>query len=320
MQILGVANSYASAPVNAPTSLSAVPASTSVAISFTAPTNDGGATITNYQYNINGGSFVALSPADATSPITISGLTAGTSYTATLEAVNIVGAGPASAGVSFTTLQVATGGIGAPVSVTIGGVNYQYLQFNSTGTLTVNDSRSFQVKLFGGGGSGGGGNGYNAFGRGGGPGAEANATATLGAGTYTVTIGAGSTDTSNYPTDYGAGPGSPSSFSSPSTTANGGAASGNGGANNGNGNAGVQLNTFIGGASLFKAAGGGNANSGIGGSGIGGNAVFGTGTAQSAAANTASGGGGAGGSNLPNLFTGTSGRGGSGIVYVRWVA
>jgi len=38
MQILGVANSYASAPVNAPTSLSAVPSTTSVAISFTAPT------------------------------------------------------------------------------------------------------------------------------------------------------------------------------------------------------------------------------------------------------------------------------------------
>jgi mucin-19 len=104
MQILGIANSYASAPVNAPTSLSAVPSTTSVAISFTAPTNDGGATITNYEYNIDGGSFIALSPADATSPITISGLSQAVSYTVTLRAVNIVGAGPASAGVSFTTI------------------------------------------------------------------------------------------------------------------------------------------------------------------------------------------------------------------------
>lgn len=223
------------------------------------------------------------------------------------------------AGVGVAGGPDATGGIGAPVAVTIGGVNYQYLQFNSTGTLTVASGGEFSIKIFGGGGAGGGGNGYNSFGAGGAGGAEANLTATLTAGTYTVTVGAGATDTSNYPTDYAAGPGSPSSFSSPLTTANGGAANANPGGTNANGTAGVQLNTFIGGASLFKKANGGNANSGIGGSGIGGNGVFGTGTAGSAAANTASGGGGAGGSSLPNLFTGTSGRGGSGIVYVRWV-
>jgi hypothetical protein len=60
MQILGVANSYASAPVNAPTSLSASSITiTSAVISFTPPSNDGGATITNYQYNVNGGSLLS---------------------------------------------------------------------------------------------------------------------------------------------------------------------------------------------------------------------------------------------------------------------
>ncbi len=211
----------------------------------------------------------------------------------------------------------ATGGIGAPVATSISGTSYEYLQFNSTGNLTVVSEGQFQIKLFGGGGSGGGSNGYNFWAGGGGGGAMADVTVTLTPGTYLVTVGAGSTDTATYPTDYYGGPGSPSSFST--TTAAGGAAAANGGGPGAAGAAGTQVNTFIGGASLFKAANGGNANNGAGGSGIGGNGGSGVGTAGSAAANTASGGGSAGGSSHPNLYTGTSGRGGSGIVYVRWI-
>lgn len=102
-------NSYASAPVNAPTSLSAIPTNTDVAISFTAPTNDGGSAITNYEYSFNNSSWTALSPADAISPITVSGLTQNTAYTIYLRAVNIVGSGPGSTGVLFTTAGVPTG-------------------------------------------------------------------------------------------------------------------------------------------------------------------------------------------------------------------
>ena len=103
MQILGIANSYASAPVNAPTSLSAIPTNTNVAISFTAPTNDGGTAITNYEYSFNNSTWTALSPADALTPITISGLTANTSYTMYLRAVNTYGGGTASTGLAKTT-------------------------------------------------------------------------------------------------------------------------------------------------------------------------------------------------------------------------
>jgi hypothetical protein len=46
----------------------------------------------------------------------------------------------------------ATGGIGAPTSVTISGVNYQYLQFNSTGTLTITKAGFFDYLAIGGGG------------------------------------------------------------------------------------------------------------------------------------------------------------------------
>jgi hypothetical protein len=109
MQILGISNFYPTAPVNAPTSLSAIPTNTNVAISFTAPTNNGGLSITNYEYSFNNSSWTALSPADAASPVTVSGLTQNTAYTIYLRAVNGVGSGPGSTGVSFTTAGVPTG-------------------------------------------------------------------------------------------------------------------------------------------------------------------------------------------------------------------
>ena len=45
----------------------------------------------------------------------------------------------------------ATGGIGAPTAVTIGGVDYEYLQFNSTGNLTITKAGLFDVLVIGGG-------------------------------------------------------------------------------------------------------------------------------------------------------------------------
>ena len=96
---------------SAPTSLSAGSiTATSVDISFT-PGAQGGSAITNYQYALSTdsgstyGSFTALSPTDATSPITISALTAGTTYYAKLKAVSSIGAGTESSAVSFSTLN-----------------------------------------------------------------------------------------------------------------------------------------------------------------------------------------------------------------------
>ena len=99
----------ATAPKTAPTSLSAIPVNTSVAISFTAPSDDGGSPITNYEYSFNNSSWTALSPADAVSPITVSGLTQNTGYSIYLRAVNAIGSGPASSVLSFTTEGVPTG-------------------------------------------------------------------------------------------------------------------------------------------------------------------------------------------------------------------
>ncbi|MCX6879799.1 MAG: InlB B-repeat-containing protein [Verrucomicrobia bacterium] len=72
-------------------------------VAFTAPASDGGAAISNYQYSTNNGAtFTAVSPAATTSPIVISGLTNGTAYTVRILAVNAVGDGAASFGVSGT--------------------------------------------------------------------------------------------------------------------------------------------------------------------------------------------------------------------------
>jgi predicted RNA-binding protein with TRAM domain len=84
---------------DAPTSLSATPGDGSASIAFTAGA-DGGASISNYEYQLDGGSWTALSPADGTSPVTIPGLTNGTTYSVKLRAVNTAGAGTASSAVS----------------------------------------------------------------------------------------------------------------------------------------------------------------------------------------------------------------------------
>ena len=117
----------ATAPKTAPTSLSAVASSTSVAISFTAPSDDGGSPITNYEYSFNNSTWTLLSPADAISPITISGLSGYVSYSVYLRAVNIIGFGPASSAVSFTTFAAPTATINAA-----NNVNQSRGTFNAT--------------------------------------------------------------------------------------------------------------------------------------------------------------------------------------------
>lgn len=86
----------------APSSLSATPGDDSATLSFTAA-NTGLSSITNHEYRLNGsGPWTALSPADATSPVTIPGLTNGTSVGIELRAVNAQGSGMASSSVTVT--------------------------------------------------------------------------------------------------------------------------------------------------------------------------------------------------------------------------
>ena len=81
----------------------------SVSINFSPPENDGGMAVTNYQYSTNNGStWLTRTPASSTSPITIPGLTNGTTYSVKLRAVNPFGAGDPSLPISVKPGIVAT--------------------------------------------------------------------------------------------------------------------------------------------------------------------------------------------------------------------
>jgi len=60
-------------------------------INFIPPITDGGSKIVNYQYSLDGGAYVSVSPPDVTNYITITGLTNGTNYAIRLRAVNEYG-------------------------------------------------------------------------------------------------------------------------------------------------------------------------------------------------------------------------------------
>ena len=91
-----------------PIGLSITPGNLQLTVNFTAPAN-GGSAITNYKYSIDAsGNFIALDPAVAASPITIPNsatLSYDTAYTVYIQAVNGIGNGPSSDGVSGTTLK-----------------------------------------------------------------------------------------------------------------------------------------------------------------------------------------------------------------------
>ena len=127
---------------SAPTALAATRGDASISIAFTAGAN-GGAAISNYEYELNGsGTWVAFSPAQTSSPVTISSLTNGTAYTVKLRAVNTAGSGAASSATSSvtpvalaaapTSLNATAGNGSITVSFTAGSnggstiTNYEY--------------------------------------------------------------------------------------------------------------------------------------------------------------------------------------------------
>ena len=252
----------------------------------------------------------------------------------------------------------ATGGIGSPTSVTISGVNYQYLTFNATGTLTVTRAGFFDYCAVG----GGGGNGHTSTGGGGGGSGvlligsvylDANQTITIGGGSatadyrnihsagdtiiaatspFSVTAGgnvSANTSTNNFPT-VGGGMGCNNNLTARAITQAygkiGGSSVSEGGGGGGFTGAGGNSTTTVGGAggagfdvSVF--IGGSELRKAMGGGG-------GAPTTGGAAAT-----GGVGGSNNTTPSNGnansgggggggygvtTTGNGGSGICYIRW--
>jgi uncharacterized protein with beta-barrel porin domain len=102
-------------------------------VSFTPPANTGGAPITGYIVTDNTGSHTGTG---ASSPITVNGLTNGTSYTFTVAATNIAGPGPASPASNNVTPKGAQ-------AIMFGNPGAQ--NFGTTPTLTASSSSTLTV-------------------------------------------------------------------------------------------------------------------------------------------------------------------------------
>ena len=85
---------------DSPTLSSVISGDRRITISFT-PGAANGAPITDFEYSLNGGSYV--SAGTTTSPVTITGLSGRTSYSVTIKARNNVGLSTASSSLSATT-------------------------------------------------------------------------------------------------------------------------------------------------------------------------------------------------------------------------
>ncbi len=92
----------ATAP-GAPTIGAATPGNAQASIAFTAPASNGGSAIISYTVTCNAGGITGTGP---TSPITVMGLTNGTTYNCSVVATNGVGPGAASATVAVTPVTV----------------------------------------------------------------------------------------------------------------------------------------------------------------------------------------------------------------------
>lgn len=125
-------------PPSAPTIDSITANNTSLTVNFT-PGTTNGSVVSNYKYSLNGGAFAALSPADSTSPITITGLTNGTTYQIQIKAVSNLGDGLASNYSSQAPTASAVVSVGLAASATTavkGTVIVITAQVNQAGLIT----------------------------------------------------------------------------------------------------------------------------------------------------------------------------------------
>jgi len=126
----------------APTNLLATAGNAQVSLDWTAPTDDGGSAITGYQISINGGAWTNV--AGLTRIFTATALTNGNSYTFAVRALNSVGAGDASDGITAMPEFVATpppAGLAYFPVLTQGGV------WTGTGTVSVSVDGPFAEYL-----------------------------------------------------------------------------------------------------------------------------------------------------------------------------
>ncbi|SFH02915.1 Putative Ig domain-containing protein [Ensifer sp. OV372] len=120
---------------DAPTGAAATANDASARVSFSAPAFNGGSSITGYIVTASPGGVTATGPS---SPIDVTGLTNGMSYTFTVAATNVAGTGVASGASNAVTPK-------APQTITFANPGSQ--SFGTTPTLTATASSSLPVSF-----------------------------------------------------------------------------------------------------------------------------------------------------------------------------
>ena len=126
-----------------PTNVNATAGNTQATVSFPPPANNGGAAITSYKVTSSPGGITATGTA---SPIIVTGLTNGTAYTFTVQAINAIGTGSASTASNSVTPNIATSTTTTTLTATPNPVVGQAVTLTATvtgvnpgGTVTFND-------------------------------------------------------------------------------------------------------------------------------------------------------------------------------------
>lgn len=117
---------------DSPTGVSGASANESAVVSFTAPTNTGGSSITGYRVTDGTGAFGA---SGSSSPITVTGLTNGTAYTFNVWAINTFGYSEPSAATGSVTPAIPDRAIYAGGDSGASNV-IEYFDFSSSGNTT----------------------------------------------------------------------------------------------------------------------------------------------------------------------------------------
>jgi hypothetical protein len=267
---------------------------TQINLTWNAPLFSGDTSITSYVVRSADG----VTPSAGTVNISgtsasVTGLTAGTSYSFSVRAQNSIGLSSVGSPISATTpsFNDASGGTITTVSNYNGtGQTWRVHTFNSSGTFTVlSNNDPFNVFAVGGGGGGGGGTTGVNFGPGAASGVVRQGSYSLNNQAYTVTVGS-------------AGSGSRTNGSSGGTSSLGSVVSATGGGGSNRGQTGAANADFVGGSFATPHSGGGAGAAGNGGGGSvggpggrGGNPV----SSNISGSSISYGGGGGGGSNGP---------------------
>jgi hypothetical protein len=327
----------------APTIGTATGLTKSASLSFTAGAT-GGLPITNYKYSTDGTTFIALSPAQTSSPLSIKNLNGAQNYTFYIKAVNDNGDSVASlvsnqvtvadAPSTLETLLVAGGGAGGTNAGAGGGAGGLY--YNSS--LAVEPGKQYNI-VIGAGASSVSGNGTDstisatgfttitAIGGGGGVTSNGNGSSGgSGGGGSATFVGGSATQSSSSSGGFGnkGGDGNGNDGANRSGAGGGGAgAAGQNTPSNSQGGAGgIGLAYSIAGSSTYYAGGGGGSphtgsggSGGAGGGGAGGTGDYASGGGANGTAGTSNTGGG-GGSGGGGGKLGANG--GSGVAIIAY--